>query len=259
MDAMNVAVILKQVPDTEAVIKVDPINPAAIVEEDIKFVLNPYDEFAVEEALTIAEETGGEAVGVCIGPERSETALRTALAMGLSRAILIPDPEAVMADVVTQGKILAAALRDSDVSLILAGREVIDTQEDALAPSVAEALGYPHVLNAAKIELDQDHVTVLRDIEGGSLRIEAELPAVISCQKGLNDPRYPTLIAIKRSKMKEIKQVNLAELGIDASAKSTVVALRMPPPRPPGVLVKGEPQEVVAQCLKWLAEEAKLI
>ena len=256
---MNVAVILKQVPDTEAVIKVDPMNPAAIVEEDIKFVLNPYDEFAVEEALTIAEQTAGETLGACIGPERAETALRTALAMGLSRAILISDPDAITADVVTQGKILAAALRDSDVSLILSGREVIDTQEDGLAPSVGEALGYPHVLNAGRIEIADDRVTVLRDIEGGSLRIEAELPAVVSCQKGLNDPRYPTLIAIKRSKMKEIKRMNLAELGVDASPKSALIALRTPPPRPPGVLVEGEPEEGVAQCLKWMAEEAKLV
>lgn len=256
---MNIAVILKQVPDTEAVIRIDPTNPAAIVEDEIKFVLNPYDEYAVEEALTIAEETGGETVGVCIGPERAETAIRTALAMGLTRAILISDPQAVAADVVTQGKILAAALRDVEVSMILSGREVIDTQEDALAPAVAEALGYPHILNAGKIQIDQDHMTVLRDIEGGSLRIEALLPVVVSCQKGLNDPRYPTLIAIKRSKMKEIKQMSLAELGIDAITKSTVVALRMPPPRPPGVVVEGEPDDVVAQCLKWLAEEAKLV
>jgi electron transfer flavoprotein beta subunit len=256
---MNVAVILKQVPDTEAVIRVDPANPNAIVEDEIKFVLNPYDEFAVEEALTIAEKTDGETIGVCIGPERAETAIRTALAMGLTRAILISDPEAVAADVVTQGKVLAAALRDADVSMILAGREVIDTQEDALAPSVAEALGYPHILNAGKIQIDQDRVTVQRDIEGASLTIEAMLPAVVSCQKGLNDPRYPTLIAIKRSKMKEIKQMSLAELGVDASAKSTVVGLRMPPPRAPGVVAEGEPEEVVAQCVKWLADEAKLV
>ncbi len=257
---MNVAVVMKQVPDTEAAVRVDSANPASIVEDDVKFVLNPYDEYAVEEALTIAENSGGEVIGVCIGPPRSETTIRSVLAMGVARAVLITDPMAVEADVITQGKIFAAVMREMDLSLVLCGREVIDTQEDALAPAIAEALNYPHVLNAGKITVEGDRVTVIRDVEGGSLEIEAPLPAVISCQKGLNDPRYPTLIAIRRAKRKELKTVTLADLGIDLKTpNSRIVALHTPPPRAAGVIAEGEPEDVAAQCMKWLAEEAKLV
>ncbi len=257
---MNVAVILKRVPDTEATIVVDRSLPTTIVEDEVKFVLNPYDEYAIEEALTIAAEGDGETIGVCIGPEQAETVIRSGLAMGLNRAVLISDPEAVDADIITQCKILAAAIKDLDVSLVLCGREFIDTQDDAMAAAVAQNLDMPHVLNAGKIDLKDDRVTVIRDIEGGALEIEALLPAVISCQKGLNDPRYPTLIAIKRSKRKEIKKVTLSDLGIEIGApKSRVVALKSPPPRAQGVTATGDPEDVVSQCLTWLADEAKLV
>jgi len=257
---MNIAVILKRVPDTEATIEVDRSEPTTIVEDEVKFVLNPYDEYAVEEALAIAADKDGEAIGVCIGPEEAETVIRSGLAMGLNRAVLISDPGAVDADIITQGKILAAAIRDLDASLVLCGREFIDTQEDAMAAAVAQNLDMPHVLNAGKIDLTDDRVTVVRDIEGGALEIETLLPAVISCQKGLNDPRYPTLIAIKRSKRKEIKKVSLSDIGIEIGPpKSRVEALKQPPPRAQGVTATGDPEDVVSQCLTWLADEAKLV
>ena len=257
---MNVAVILRQVPDTEAAVKPHPANPGAIIEEGVKFILNPYDEYAVEEALRITEKDGGEVVGVCIGPERSETAIRMAMAMGMERAILISDAAAVEADIVTQGGILAAAIKGLSPRLILCGREMIDNQNDAAAALVAHRLGIPHVLAASKIDISGDKAVVVRDIEGGSLEIETALPAAISCQKGLNDPRYPTLIAIKRAKNKEIKKMTLAELGIiAASPKSRVTTLRQPPARAAGVKVAGSPEEVADKCLVWLSETAKII
>lgn len=257
---MNIAVILQQVPDTEAVVKPHPANQSAILEEDVKFILNPYDEYAVEEALRITEKDGGEVVGVCIGPERSETAIRMAMAMGLARAVLISDASAVEADIVTQGGILAAAIKSLAARLVLCGREMIDTQNDATAAVVARRLGIPHVLAASKIDIAGDKATVIRDIEGGALEIATALPAVISCQKGLNEPRYPTLIAIKRAKNKEIKKMPLAELGLAAAPpKSRVTALRLPKARPAGVKVAGAPEEVVGKCAAWLSETAKVI
>ncbi|MBI5244417.1 MAG: electron transfer flavoprotein subunit beta/FixA family protein [Elusimicrobia bacterium] len=257
---MKIAVIFKQVPDTEAVIKPDPAKPGAIGEGDIKFVLNPYDEYAVEEALRIVEKSPGEAVGFCIGPERSEAAIRTVLAMGLQRAVWICEPAAVNADVISQGRILAAAIKGFAPDIILCGREVIDTQEDALAAAAAHFLDMPHVLNAAKITIAGDKATVVREVEGASLEIEAQLPAAISCSKGLNEPRYPTLIAIKRAKTKEIKRVTLAELGVQLGpVKSRVAALKSPPPRPKGVRVEGEPAVVAGKGVEWLAATAKVI
>ena len=257
---MNVAVILQQVPDTEAVVKPSPAGAGAIVEDGVKFILNPYDEFAVEEALKITEKDGGEVVGVCIGPDRAETAIRMAMAMGMERAILISEPAAVEADIVTQGGILAAALKTLSPRLVLCGREMIDNQNDAAAAVVASRLGIPHVLAASKIEVSGDKAVVVRDIEGGSLEIETSLPAAISCQKGLNEPRYPTLIAIKRAKNKEIKKMTLAELGLAAAApKSRVTALRLPNARAAGVKITGTPEEVTGKCLAWLSGTAKVI
>ena len=257
---MNVAVILQQVPDTEAVVKPDPARQGAILEDGVKFILNPYDEYAVEEALRIIEKDGGEVVGVCIGPDRAETAIRMAMAMGMERAILISDPAAVEADIVTQGVILAAAIKTLSPRLVLCGREMIDNQNDAAAAVVARKLGIPHVLAASKIELAGEKAVVVRDIEGGSLEIETTLPAAISCQKGLNEPRYPTLIAIKRAKNKEIKKMTLAELGLTAAAsKSRVTALRLPNARAAGVKITGTPEEVTGQCLAWLSGTAKVI
>jgi len=259
---MDIAVILRQVPDTEAAVKPDPARPGAILETDIKFILNPYDEYAVEEALRITQKLGGSAVGFCVGPERSEAALRTALAMGLERAVWVCEPAAWQADLVTQGRILAAAIKGGGFapSLILCGREMIDTQEDAMAAAVAQALDIPHVLGAAKIELSGDKAVVSREVEGATLEIEATLPAAVSCSKGLNEPRYPTLIAIKRSKNKEIKKATLAELGVaPGPSQSKVLALKSPPPRAKGVRAEGEPAEVTAQGMDWLANTAKVI
>lgn len=257
---MNVAVILQQVPDTEAAVKPHSANPGTIIEDGVKFILNPYDEYAVEEALRITEKDGGEVVGVCIGPERSETAIRMAMAMGMARAILISDAPAVEADIVTQGGILAAAIKGLSARLVLCGRETIDTQNDAAAAVVARRLGIPHVLAASKIDIAGDKATVIRDIEGGSLEIETTLPAAISCQKGLNEPRYPTLIAIKRAKNKEIKKMTLAELGITAAPpKTRITALRQPQARSAGIKVACPPEEAAGKCMAWLSETAKII
>jgi electron transfer flavoprotein beta subunit len=258
---MDIAVILRQVPDTEAAVAPDPARPGAILETGVKFVLNPYDEYAVEEAVRIVEAAGGgSAVGFCIGPERAEGALRSALAMGLERAVFISEPAAVEADVVGQGRILAAAIKALGPSLILCGREFIDTAEDAMAAVVAQFLDLPHVLNASKVVLSADKVTVQREVEGSVIEIEAALPAVVSACKGLNEPRYPTLMAIKRSKGKEIKRLSLSELGLAAApARSRVTALVVPPPRAKGVRVEGSPAAAAAQGLDWLSKTAKVI
>lgn len=257
---MDIAVIVKQTPDTEARITPDASNPTRITSDGVNFILNPYDEFAIEEALKITEATGGDVVCVSIGPESSESALRTALAMGATRAILITNQEAVDADIVTQGKLLAAAIKPFHPDLILCGREWIDLQEDAVAAIVGEFLDLPHVMNASKITLSGNQVTVTREVEGASLEISSPVPAVISCQKGLNEPRYPTLIAIRKSKTKELKMISASELGFSSIATgSRVTHLQQPPPRAQGKIATGDPNLLVAQSIKWLADEANII
>ena len=257
---MNIAVILRQVPDTEARIVADPENPAAIVESNVKFILNPYDEYAVEEALTLADAHGGEVIGICIGPARSETAVRTALAMGVSRAVMISDAEAVKADVVTQARIIAAVLKTLDASVVLCGKEFIDSQEDAMAAAVGHFSAMPHVLNVSKLTINPPAFHAVREIEGGSLEIEGTLPMVISCSKDLNEPRYPNLIAIRRAKNKEIKMLSLSDMNLQLDeSKSHLLAFREPPARSAGRIVSGEPQEMVAEVVKWLSEEARIV
>ena len=257
---MKIAVILKQVPDTEARIIKDPGNPVGIIEDDIKFVLNPFDEYAVEEALAIKEAGDAETIGVCIGREQAEKAIRSALAMGIDRAIHITDPDAVAADVITQSRILAEAIRSLDVDIILCGKEWIDTADEAAGAAIAHYLDYPHVLNVEKFELESGKAKITREVDGGSLEIETSLPVVISCSKNLNEPRYPTLIAIKRSKRKEIKTMSLSELGVDVGTPAArVVAFHEPPARAAGKVVTGEPADVVSEAIQWLSEEAKVI
>ncbi|MBN1355960.1 electron transfer flavoprotein subunit beta/FixA family protein [bacterium] len=257
---MTIVVILKQVPDTEAVVRPDPSRPQGILTEDVKFILNPYDEFAVEEALSIAESTGGEVVGICIGPAEAESAVLTALAMGVDRAMMITDPGAVETDIVTKGRILAEAIKPLNPSLVLCGREWIDTQEDALAAVIAEYLDLPHVGNVGKLSVESSKLTAVREMDGGSLEIESTLPAIVSCSKDLNEPRYPTLIKIKRAKTKEIKSVTLSDLNLAFEPpRSRVKILSSPPARQAGRVVKGEPDATARDAVAWLSDEAKII
>jgi electron transfer flavoprotein beta subunit len=257
---MNIAVVLKQVPDTEARIIVDRADPTRIAEDDVKFILNPYDEYAVEEALRITESTGGEVIGVCIGPERSEAAIRTAMAMGIHRAVWIKDASALAADSMVHGKLYARAIKTLNVTMVFCGREHIDSQDDAIAGIIGYNLGWPHVSNASKITIGGSKITVLREVEGVLTEFEAILPAVISCQKDLNEPRYPTLIAIKRAKMKELKVISPADLGITIPVSAaSVVRMYSPPPREAGRVIKGEPQDVVSEAIRYLAERVKVI
>ena len=165
---MDIAVILKQVPDTEAQILVDPDNQTRIIEDDIKWILNPYDEFAVEAAVTLAEDTDGETTAICIGTDGAEQVIRTAMAMGVDKGILIDDETAVSLDIITQSKVLAKALEDVSADLILCGREFIDTNEDALGAALAEFMDLPHVLNITTLEHDDDVLNVEREIDGAS-------------------------------------------------------------------------------------------
>ncbi len=257
---MNIAVIFRQVPDTEARITPNPQNKKSILEDDITFILNPYDEYAVEEAIRITEEKGGEAIGICIGPERAETTIRTTLAMGLHRAIHITEPDVIAADIISQAKLLAQIIRPLDVSMILCGREFIDTQEDAMAPALAEYLDFPHVLNASHISIIDHQIAIQREMEGNTITIQTHLPVVISCQKGLNEPRYPTVMAIRKSKSKEIKILSSSDIGFSLPApRQKIIQYILPPSREASQVVAGEPNELVDRCIRWLSEKAKIV
>jgi len=255
---MNVAVILRQVPDTESEISVDPDNETIILDDDIKWILNPYDEFAVEAAVTLAGENDGKVIAICIGRDSAEQVIRTAMAMGVDEGLLINDDDAINADIIAQAKIIAEATKDDQPDLVLCGREFIDSNEDALAAALAEFLGTPHVLNVSKLEFDGTTFTVEREVDGGSLEIETQIPAVFSCQKGLNEPRYPNLMAVRRARKKPLEIKSLDDLDIAPPQPGIkVIKLNTPPQRAEGKLVEGEPADTAIQAVEWLQNEAK--
>lgn len=264
---MNIIVCMKQVPDTEAQIRVKP-DGSGIVDSDIKFVMNPYDEFGVEEALLLKEKFGGTVTIVCLGPERAVEAIRTGLAMGADKAVHLDDPAFEGGDAFSTAKALATAIKGMECDLIFCGKQAIDDDLAQVGPALAEMLGIPQIVVVTKVEVSDDgkKAKVNRQIIGGEEIIEVPLPAVLTAQKGLNEPRYASLPGIMKAKKKEIKSVKVADLGLDpndvgkAGAKTQILKMYSPPQREAGKIIEGETAEETAPKLaKLLREEAKVI
>jgi electron transfer flavoprotein beta subunit len=263
---VNVIVCMKQVPDTETLIKIKP-DGSGIVTDDIKYIMNPYCEFAVEEALRIKEKFGGQAVLVTMGPQRAQEALRTGLAMGADRSIHLNDPAFEGADGWATAKALAEVIQKETFDLILCGKQAVDDDLAQVGPSLAELLNLPHATLITKLELfpDQKKGKVEREVEGGREVVEVNLPAVFTCQKGLNEPRYASLPGIMKAKKKEVKPVNLAALGLPADqvgvagSKTKILRYIPPPSRPPGKIISGEVPDAAQKLVRLLRQEAKVI
>jgi electron transfer flavoprotein beta subunit len=259
---MKILVLIKQVPDTATQVKVGS-DPRGIDTAGITWIVSPYDEFAVEEALRIKEKRGqGEVVAVSLGPERVKEALRSCLAMGADRAIHLNDPAWESADALTTARALAAVIKQESPDLVLCGRQAIDDDMGAVGAQVAEFLGWPCAswIMEEAVDAAGKTIRVGRQVEGGLEVFDLPLPAVVSAQKGLNEPRYPTLKGIMGAKKKEIKDMKAADLGLapDPPALS-VLKLEALPPRPPGRIIQGEPAEAVKELVRALREEAKVI
>lgn len=256
---MKIAVLLKQVPDTETRIKLKP-DGSGIDEGDIKWVVNPYDEFAIEEALKLKEKFTGEVIVVSAGPARAVDAMRTALAMGADRGIRIDTTGAAL-DSYTAALMLAKAVEKEGCDLLLGGKVAVDDDAGQVLQCVGEHLGWPVVSVVEKITADDPKTfTVYRPVSGGVKEvITVTLPAVIGCDKGLNTPRYPSLPGIMKAKAKPIAELKAADLLAGESQKITTIKYLLPPDRPAGKKITGEPEEVVEQLVQWLREEAKVL
>jgi electron transfer flavoprotein beta subunit len=229
----------------------------------ITWIVSPYDEFAVEEALRIKEKRGqGEVVAISLGPDRVKEALRSALAMGADRAIHLNDPAWAEADTLTTARALAAAIKQEAPALVLCGRQAIDDDMGAVAAQLAEILGWPCASWIMEEAVDGDAKTIRvgRQVEGGLEVFDLPLPAVVSAQKGLNEPRYPTLKGIMGAKRKEIKDLKSSDLGLAGEAPQlTLVGLEALPPRPPGRIIPGDVPTAVKELVRSLREDAKAI
>jgi electron transfer flavoprotein beta subunit len=258
---MKTVVCVKYVPDTTIKVKIAPTGKDVDL-ADVALVVNPYDEFAVEEALKIKEKLGGEVVVVGAGPESATTGLRTCLAMGADSAVLVQDASLEKADSFVIGSVLARVCRNLNPDLILFGKHAIGVDNAQVPAVVAEQLDLPQVTVVTKLEIQDKNFRAERDIEGAEEVFEGTLPAVITAQKGLNVPRYASLKGIMAAKKKQIAIQTLASLGLtadDLKPRISVEQITLPPTRPPGKILKGEVSEVVPQLVKLLHDEAKLI
>jgi electron transfer flavoprotein beta subunit len=235
----------------------------SIKTDDLKWVVNPYDEFAVEEALRIQKEHGGTVTILTVGPDKAVDAVRTALAMGADKGVLINDPAAAEADALGTAKILAAAIKTAPFDLVLAGMRAVDDDNCQVGPAVAEFLGVPHISMVVKEQISDGKIKCERTVEGGTYVLEAPLPAVITAQRGLNEPRYASLPGIMKAKKKPLEKKSLADIGLspdNLKPKTVITAMTPPPERAGGKMVRGEDAKAKAAALvKALMEEAKVL
>ena len=250
---MKIAVCIKRVPDSETRVKI-AADGKTIDEAGVKFVMNPYDEFAVEEALRRKEQAGaGEVAVFCLGPAAAQETIRTALATGADRGVLL-QVDKTPTDPFEAAKLIAAELKGTTWDLILFGRMAIDDYNTQVGTLVAELLGLPCVTAVSHLDIDGTKGVAEREIEGGIEVVDFSLPAVLTTDKGLNEPRYPALKGIMAAKKKPL-EVKPAQPGAGALE---VVALTPPPERKEGKIV-GEGPEAVGELVRLLREEAKVL
>ena len=248
---MKILVPIKRVPDPATTIRVLP-DGSGIDTNNIKWVINPFDEIAIEEALRIKEKQTGEVVLITIGQSTWQEQLRTGLAMGADRAILVKTDAAL--DSLALARILAKVVGDEKPELVILGKQAIDDDSNQVGQMLAEMLGWPQATFASKVEFSGDKVTVTREVDGGLETIAFKLPALVSTDLRLNEPRYASLPGIMKARKKELKEVPADSLGVDLAPKLKIKTLAAPPKRSAGKKVGS-----VAELVQVLHTEAKVI
>ena len=255
---MNIVVCVKRVPDTAAEKKLDP-QDFTLDRDSVEAILNPVDEYGVEEALKIKEAHGGEVTILTMGPEGAEkAAVRKALALGADKGVLVTDDAIHGSDAMATAYVLALALADLDADLVLVGSESTDARTSLVPQALAQLLGVPGLTNVKKIDIADGKITVQREEEGGYAVIESELPAVVSVVKGINEPRYATLKGIMSAKQKPVEVMSGDDIGLDpdevgaAGSKTKVLEAKPRPPKEQGEVVKDEGGDAAAKLADFL-------
>ena len=249
---MKILVPVKRVPDPETTIRLLP-DGSGIATDNVKWVINPFDEIAIEEALRIKEKQGaGEVVLIAIGQKTWQEQLRTGLAMGADRAILVAAEKPL--DSLAIARVLAKVIADEKTDLVMMGKQAIDDDSNQVGQMLAEVLGWPQATFASKVEIAGTKCTVIREVDGGLETVVFPLPAVITADLRLNEPRYASLPGIMKARKKELKEIPVESLGVDLAPQMTIKVLKSPPKRQAGRKV-GSVQELV----QLLHNEAKLI
>ena len=251
---MKILVTAKRGPDPETIIKITS-DGTGIATEGVKWVVNPFDEIAIEEALRIKEKVAGtETIVVSIGSKTAQEQLRTALAMGIDRAILVVAETAL--DPLAVARVLAKLVEMEKPDLVITGKQAIDDDSNCAGQMLAELLHWPQATFASKVEVagDQKSGKVTREVDGGLETIGVPLPAVVTADLRLNEPRYASLPGIMKARKKELKEILVADLGVDVTPRVTIVRLETPPKRQGGRKVAS-----VQELVQVLHNEAKVI
>lgn len=259
---MNIVVCMKQTFDTEAKIamnsegKVDP--------NGVTLVINPLDEYAIEEALQIKERLGGEVTIVTLGGDQAVAAIRTGLAMGADKAVHINDPALndIELDEGVVTEVLSKAIGTLSYDIILTGVMDTDNGSAQVAVRLAEKIGLPSVSSVTKLDINGDKAEALRVIDGGTATMETPLPAIITVVQGINEVRYPSVAGIMKAKKKPLSTVTLGDLGLsvsDLTPQAKVMKFELPTPRKGGRTIPGEPAEAAHELARLLREEAKVL
>ena len=263
---MNIVVLLKQVPDTETKIKIGA-DGKSIDTSDIKWIINPYDEYAVEAALRLQDSVGAKVTILSMGPERAVESIRTALAMGADQGVLVDDPATEGSDGLGKAKVLAAALGSLDFDLVFCGHRAVDDDENQVGIMVAEFVGLPHLGLAVSVEIEGGTVRIERPIEGARVTLQAKLPALVTFggAHAIWNPRYASLPGIMKAKKKPLETKTLADLGLSPEdvgvhgAKVRMTCMELPAERQAGRIIEGETAQKAKELVRLLHEEAKVI
>ena len=265
-DKVNIVVLLKQVPDTETKIRISG-DGKTIDTSDVKWIMNPYDEYAVEAALRLQDSAGAKVTILSMGPERVVESIRTALAMGADQGVLVDDPGTEGSDGLGKAKVLAAALKNLEFDLICCGHRAVDDDENQVGIMVAELLGIPHLGLAISVEVANGKIKIERPIEGARVTLEGTLPALVTFggAHAVWNPRYASLPGIMKAKKKPLETRTIADLGLSPddvgaqAAKVKITAMELPAERQAGRVIEGETAEKAKELVRLLHEEAKVI
>ncbi len=258
---MKIAVLVKRVPDTASVFEIAE-GKTSVVAEGLKYVVGPYDEHAMEEAIKLKESHEAEVVVVSLGPAAAKETMRTAIAMGADSGLLITGEGVEGLTGKGVAVALAAALKVLAPDLIFAGKQAVDDDASQVPERVAELLGLPHASVITRLEVQDGSISVDREVEGGINTLELPLPALATMQKGINTPRYPTLPNIMKAKRKTIAEKGLADLGLSAEDVASGLSIEeMSLPRQERLckILEGESAQRVRELVKILREDEKIL
>ena len=260
---MNVVVLVKQIPDPEALVAIGGGGVSLDIEQ--KFALNLFDEFAIEEALRIKAKHPGKVKLVALGSGKAIEALRTGIAMGADEAVLLEDEAFLDGDGYATALALSRAIAKEPFDIILCGRQAIDADRGEVGQMVAQLLGLPHVGGIVKLDVADGKAVAEVAVEGGKETVQVQLPAVFTAQKGLNEPRVPLITGVMKAMKVQVARIKAADLGLTADqagrsgSKVKVVQYSLPKKKPAVQIIPGTPAEAAVEAVRILMDVERVL